>query len=203
VLSGVLALGACGHTAPQSPVANLQTQDGDGMHGAVLDRPYTVPAVSLTDTDGRRYSLRTHARKPLTLVFFGYTHCPDLCQVVMADIASALNRLDAADRSRVGMLFVTSDPARDDPQTLRTYLDRFDPTFEGLTGPLPRIVRVANALGVPVERGAKLPSGGYDVAHGTQVVGLGSDSKARIVWTEGTSSSELAQDVTDLLARNG
>ena len=58
------------------------------------------------------------ATRPLTLVFFGYTHCPDVCQVVMANIASAMTRLDPSQRSRVGMVFVTTDPVRDDVHTL-------------------------------------------------------------------------------------
>jgi protein SCO1/2 len=97
------------------------------------------------------------------------------------------------------MLFVTSDPKRDTPQVLRDYLDRFNPSFEGLTGPLPRIVDVAHALGVPIEKGARLPSGGYEVAHGTQIVGVRADGSAPIVWTEGTSAAALAEDLTALL----
>ena len=66
---------------------------------------------------GQTFGLR-NADNDLTLVFFGYTHCPDICGIVMSTVASALNRLDAADRSRVDMVFVTTDPARDDVATL-------------------------------------------------------------------------------------
>ena len=72
-----------------------------GYHGAVLEQPYVVPETPLTDTDGEPYSLAADTDKPLTLVFFGYTHCPDICQVVMANLASALTRLDEA-RPRAG-----------------------------------------------------------------------------------------------------
>ena len=145
------------------------------------------------------YSLTADTTRPLTLVFFGYTHCPDICQVVMADIASALARLDAADRERVAVLFVTSDPRRDDEATLRAYLDRFDPAFEGLTGDLARIVKAGKAMGVPIEKGVRLPSGGYEVAHGTQIVAIDAEDRAPIVWTQGTSASDLAEDLTVLL----
>ncbi len=181
----------------------MSVHDDDGMHGALLTDQYVVPDVTLTATDGSAYSLTEDTTKDLTLVFFGYTHCPDICQAVMADIASALTRVDEADRERVGMVFVTSDPARDDPATLRDYLDRFDPSFEGLTGDLDRIVALGNKLGVPVEKGARMPSGGYEVTHGTQIVGVDDTDRSPIVWTEGISAADLAEDITKLLHENG
>ena len=66
---------------------------------------------------------------------------------------------------------MTTDPARDTRQALRTYLDRFDPAFIGLTGDLETIIDVGKPLGVAVEQGEKLPSGGYEVTHSTQVIG--------------------------------
>ena len=85
------------------------------------------------------------------------------------------------------MEFVTTDPARDDARTICTPTShRFDPAFDGLTGDLPTIVRLGKAFDVPIEKGQKLASGGYDVAHGTQIVGLLPDGRAPFVWTEGT-----------------
>ena len=192
----VLALGllaGCG--------ADAASDDADGgYHGAVLDQQYVVPDTPLTDTDGAPYSLAADTEQPLTLVFFGYTNCPDICQVVMATIASALTRLDEADRDRVEVVFVTTDPARDDEAALRTYLDRFDPSFVGLTGDLQTIIDVADPLAVAVEQGEKLPSGGYEVTHGTQVTGINAEDRVPIVWTQGTSASALADDIHRLLA---
>jgi protein SCO1/2 len=195
-------LAGCGAEAPSeegAPVSNLQVNDSDGLNGAVLPKPYAVPRVRLTDTSGAAFDLATEARKPLTLVFFGYTHCPDICQVVMANIASALVRLDADQRSKVDMAFVTTDPARDSGKVLRAYLDRFNPGFEGVTGRLPSIVRAGKAFDVTIEKGKKLPSGGYDVGHGTQVVGLLPDRTAPFVWTEGTDPGDLAADIEKIL----
>jgi protein SCO1 len=200
LLSTVVACGA--GDDPTATTANFSEGDPDGMHGAVLTEPYVMPDVTLTGTDGSDLSLTEDTTAPLTLVFFGYTHCPDICQVVMSDIASALTRLDEDDQARVDVLFVTSDPARDDPKTLREYLDRFNPEFMGATGDLDKIVRAANALGVPIEKGAKLPSGGYEVAHGTQIVAVDDRDRSPIVWTEGTSASHLAEDLTALLAED-
>lgn len=197
----VLPLVGCAGQAPESqgPVANVSVHDDDGLNGVVLPEPYDVPDLTLDDTSGRPYDLATDATKPVTLVFFGYTNCPDICQVVMANIASALTRLTAAQRAQVGMVFVTTDPARDDAPTLRSYLDRFNPAFQGLTGDLSRVVALGKAFDVPVEKGQKLPSGGYDVAHGTQVVGVLPDRTAPFVWTEGTDPAALADDLTTIL----
>ena len=201
LVAAVLALlVGCGEeTGSGAAVSGVNVSDDDGMHGAVLTDQYVVPEVSLTATGGAQYSLTGDTTKPLTLVFFGYTHCPDICQVVMADIASAMTRLDEAEREQVDMVFITTDPARDDPKTLRAYLDRFDPSFEGLTGDLENIVSTGKALGVPIEKGVKMPSGGYEVAHGTQIVAINARDRSPIVWTEGTSGADLAQDISELL----
>jgi protein SCO1/2 len=204
VLAAVLlapTLAGCGADAPDSagPVADVRIHDDDGLNGAVLPKPYTVPAVSLESTTAHPVDLSRDATSPLTLVFFGYTHCPDICQVVMADIASAMTRLDEEHRGKVAMVFVTTDPGRDDAATLRGYLDRFDPSFEGLTGALPRIVVLGRAFGVEIQKGERLPSGGYDVAHGTQIVGVLPDDRAPFVWTEGTDPASLSADITTIL----
>ena len=198
-LSVVLLVAGCGNAADNQPTTGLSEHHSDGMHGAVLDDQYRMPDVSLTATDDASYSLTKDTSKPVTLVFFGYTHCPDICQVVMADIASALTRLDDAERNQVGMLFITTDPARDDPAKLRSYLDRFNPDFEGLTGDLDQIIKVADELGVAVEKGERMPSGGYEVAHGTQIIAIDERDRAPLVWTEGTPAGDLAADITTLL----
>lgn len=193
-----LVLAGCGTTEPEG-VATVTGGDDDGMHGAVLTDQYVVPDVALTDTDGAPYSLASGTDKPLTLVFFGYTNCPDICQIVMSSVASAMTRLDDVQRAAVDVVFVTTDPARDDEATLRTYLDRFDPEFLGLTGDLGTIIDIAAPLGVAVEKGERLPSGGYEVVHGTQVVAIDAADRTPIVWTEGTSAAEFAEDISDLL----
>ncbi len=132
------------------------------------------------------------------MVFFGYTNCPDICQVVMSTIASAVARLDDADRSRVQVVFVTTDPARDTGPVLRSYLAHLDPRFVGLTGKLSRIVALGKPLHVDIEKGQKLPSGGYDVTHGTHVYGV-IGNQARVLWSQDTSPADMAADIIKLL----
>lgn len=173
--------------------------DDSRYRGAEPAAPYQMPDVTLTTTGGDAFNLLNDAQHPVTLVFFGYTHCPDICQVVMADLASAMVRLDPDQRAKVDVVFVTTDPARDTGGVLRAYLRRFDPAFVGLTGSLPAVVRAGRAFDIEVAKGTKLPSGGYDVQHGTQVVGLLPDGSAPYVWTEGTSAGDLADDITKIL----
>lgn len=175
----------------------------DGFHGSAVAEPYEVPSVQLTDTGGDTFDLVADTTQPVTLVFFGYTNCPDICNLVMADIASAMTRLDDDVSAQVQMLFITSDPARDSAPVIREYLDRFDPSFEGLTGPLGRIERAAQPLGVLIEGTKRLPSGGYEVGHGSQVLGIGADDTAQVVWTEGTPVDDLVADITRLVEQQG
>ncbi len=205
-LTGTLALAGCGSTPEPPPGAatGIVVGDDDGLEGAVLTEPYTLPEGSLTDTAEESVDLRAAlAPDPdtaLTLVFFGYTLCPDICQAVMADLTSAMNRLSAEEAARLQVWFVTTDPARDDAATLREYLDRFDPSFEGFTGDLDEIVRIANGVKVAIEDGPKLPSGGYEVTHSTPILGIRPDGTVPVLWTEGTSASALASDLTTILS---
>lgn len=187
-LALLLTLTACGSGS-----------DDGTFHGSRLDPPFEVSATPLTDTDGQPFSLTKDTDKPLTMVFYGYTHCPDICQTVMSNLASAMTRLDDADRDRVDVVFVTTDPARDTQQVLEKYLAHFDPAFIGLTGDLDTIVGVAKPMGVGITLGDKLPSGGYDVTHGTTITGIDADDEGTVYWSEATSSADFAADIHHLL----
>ena len=172
----------------------------DTFSGAVLHTPYHAPTTELTDTGGRPFSLATDTTKRLTLVFFGYTHCPDECPTTMATLASARLQLDDADRGNVQVVFVTTDPARDTGPVIRRWLDHFSSSFVGLTGALPTIKQVATGLGIPIDKGRRLSSGGYDVTHGLQVFGIDGKNQIPVVWTYGTTAPEFAHDIHQLLS---
>ena len=181
------ALGACSKSS------------ADTFSGAQLHVPYHVPATQLVDTEGQPFSLKTSTHKRLTLIFFGYTHCPDECPATMATLASAMLQLDAQDRADVQVVFVTTDPARDTGPALRRYLDRFsDEPFTGLTGPLPQIVAAGKPMGVYVDKGQKLASGGYEVVHSDYLYGA-SGTDVRLIWDRTVSPADLAADIIKLL----
>lgn len=170
------------------------------ISGAELDQPYEAADLPLRNTEGETQAL-ADVDNDLTLVFFGYTRCPDICGIVMSTITSAVNQLDADLRDRVDMVFVTTDPARDDERELRAYLDRYDPEFEGLTGDLDAISETGLSVKVAVEEGERLPSGGYEVVHSDHVVGLDAEGLGQIVWTKDISAQQMSADIEILLTR--
>jgi protein SCO1/2 len=179
-----------------APVSGITTSDHDGYNGIHLDQPYAVPHLALTDTEGQPFDLATQDKR--TLVFFGYTQCPDICQVVMSTIASSLARLSDSEKAEVQVVFVTTDPARDTESVLRKYLDRFNPKFVGVTGSIDRIDALGKPMGVFIKKGQKLPSGGYEVDHTANVIAV-LGGKGDVVWTAGTSQSDMAADLKKLL----
>jgi protein SCO1 len=186
-----------GATRPGGVVVSTLADDTT-FHGAEPHPPYPMPDISLTATDGKPYNLRSDSASPVTLVFFGYTACPDVCPLVMSDLTAALLQSPAQVRRSTRLLFITTDPARDSPAVLREYLDHYNHGFIGLTGPL-RDIRAAGAsLGVLIGGRHRSPGGGYEVMHGTQVIGF-RGNEARVVWTQGTSVADLVEDLGRLV----
>lgn len=175
--------------------AQAETSEKGELGGVELATPWQAADVALTDTDGSSFSLATDATAPLTLVFFGYSKCPDICQMVMGNVTNALTRLGDDDVD-VDVVFVTTDPARDTEKELRTYLDRFDPSFIGLTGSIADLEEAAASFHVTFEIEDKLPTGGYDVTHGTQVFALTPGGEIGRYWSQDVTPQQLAQDIT-------
>ena len=185
------------------PAQHLEghTADAEGyLGGSSLPQPYEMPDLTLTDTAGQPYNLATSPSRPVTLLFFGYKNCPDVCITVLADVAMALQRLEPGERDHIQVVFVTTDPARDKPPVIRKYLDGFDPSFVGLTGSLTTIRQAAEQVGVDIQGMKKLPSGGYEVGHSTQVIGF--DRTAGVVlWTPETPIGDLKHDFALLVEK--
>ncbi|GAA1452056.1 SCO family protein [Mycobacterium cookii] len=196
-LAGLALLGllaACGSEVGAGPGA----ASGE-LSGTVLDPPFEVDPTALVDTSGAAYSLTEDTDKDLTLVFFGYTSCPDICGQVMATLAGTLARLDDEQKERLDVVFVTTDPARDTGEVVEDYVSAFDDSIVGVTGPLDDIIGVARSMAVAVDQGEKLPSGGYEVTHGTRVLAIDADDESTMMWDQDVSQAELAGDVALLL----
>jgi protein SCO1 len=180
--------------------ASTGLETGHAMTGSLLDPPFEVSGDALVDGSGAPYSLVEDTDRKITLVFFGYTHCPDICGIVMSTMASAMTRLTDDERADVDVVFVTTDPDRDTPAVSADYATNFNQDFIGLSGPLATIIDVAKPLGIAVEQGDKLPSGGFDITHGTQVVAIDADDEGIAYWHEDVSSAQLAADLQHLLS---
>ncbi len=149
--------------------------------------PY-APDFTLTDQDGRPFTLSAQRGHPVVL-FFGYTHCPDTCPTTLAHLARALRSPGAPQDARV--VFVTVDPQRDSPAVLKRYVALFDPRFVGLTGSPAALEPVYTAYHTWHESlPPKTRGGDYEVAHGAAIYFIGRRGTVRTIgdWSDDTST---------------
>jgi protein SCO1/2 len=168
--------------------------------GIQLSRALSKPDVTLTDTSGQPYNLPAKTDGHLTLLYFGYTHCPDVCPTTMANLAATLRTLTPAQRAKITVVFVTTDPARDTPPVIRAWLDQFNTAFVGLTGAFTPIQQAAASVGIIIDKPVKETNGDYQVTHGAEVLAFNTDNKAHVVWTAGETVAQLQHDLPLLLA---
>jgi len=176
----------------ESGIATVEGGPDTPYRGLAPTEPFVRPAFTLTDTDGVAYDFMAETTGELTLLFFGFTNCPDVCPTTMANVAVALRNVDPALAEAVNVVFVTTDPARDDGATLRSYLDRFDTdlpvTFIGLTGDLAAVEAAQADAGVPVaeDNGA---------THSTLLLLFGRDDLARVAFLAGSVPDDITHDL--------
>jgi protein SCO1/2 len=138
----------------------------------IFPAPRALPALDLADQDGRALGPDFFSDK-WTLVFFGFTNCPDICPTTLATLAQLERQLaDLPAGERPGVLLVSVDPERDDPARLAAYVKFFDPAFTGATGTPQAVAHAAEAFGVPYAK-VSLPEGGYTMDHGSGVFVVG------------------------------
>lgn len=179
---------------------------GDGgrapaFRGVALQAPIAKPSFTLTDFNGEPFDFVARTRDQVTLLFFGYTHCPDVCPLHMANIAAVLRQMPAEDRARVATVFVTTDPERDTPERLRAWLANFDPSFVGLTGTEAELVAVQQLLNLqPAFRQyAGADSVNYFVGHAAQVFAFARDGYAYTIYPFGIRQEDWANDLPRLV----
>lgn len=165
---------------------------GPTWSGRVLDPAPERPTTALVDTSGAPFDLRAATEGELTLVFFGYTSCPDICSIQMATLKQALDRLEVPAR----VVFVTTDPERDTPERLREWLDSFDRSFIGATGTPEAVAAAQRDLGVTVAvADAASPDGGYTVGHSSAVYVITPDDLAHLAYPAGTRQENWVNDL--------
>jgi len=158
--------------------------------GTWLTVPRRVADFQLTDHQGQPFTARELQGRP-SLVFFGFTHCPDVCPTTLVKLAQVKK---AAAIPGLQVLFVTVDPQRDTPAAVGTYAHAFDPEFIGLTGDPKAIEKMTAAFGVAALR-VDLPGGDYTMDHSAAVFLV--DANARIVglFTPPFDTRRFAQDL--------
>ena len=166
----------------------------------------TFKSTDITGVEyGRELALRDHNGKPRTLedfrgkavvLFFGFTHCPDVCPTTLAEVAQALKEL-GADAERVQVLLVTVDPERDTAEALRTYVTAFDPSFLGLRGDAAETQAAAKEFKIYYEK--RKAGDSYTVDHSGQSYVIDPRGRLRLLVRSERISADLAADLRTLL----
>ncbi len=156
------------------------SEDTGQQAATVLDKPFEKPDLVLTDTQGKEYDLRERTAGKPTLIYFGYTHCPDVCPLTMNNVAVAKKQLSQAERDKLQIVFVTTDPERDTPAALGKWLKGIDPQIVGLTGEFDTIQAGARTLGISIDPPTKDKDGKVVSTHGTQVVAFSPEIRRRL-----------------------
>ena len=180
-------------------LAPAQQRETEGYRGGIVTPPLPKPKFVLTDTSGAPFDFWNRTTGSVTLLFFGYTYCPDQCPMHMANLGLALKKLPPGVAGQVKLVFVTTDPARDTPVQLRRWLDHFDSKFVGLTGTEAALEEVQKAAGVPPARKAEGRNGSYSVAHANFVVAYTKDNLAHVIYPGGISKDDWVHDLPLLI----
>jgi protein SCO1/2 len=192
VLAALLAvLGACGRSEPPPPAPNFLATD---ITGVPWGRDFR-----LTDFNGKIRSLVDFRGKVVAL-FFGYTHCPDVCPTTLSDFAAAIRDL-GADGKKVQVLFVTVDPERDTPELLARYVPSFNPTFLGLYTDPVSLAALAKEFKVVYQKNSIQGPADYLIDHSAGTYVFDAQGRLRLHMAYGTGPRAIAQDLRTLLAQ--
>ena len=182
----VILLSACNSSSEESPLFGTDITGADFASG-----------FKLIDHHGEVRQLSDYQGKVVAL-FFGFTHCPDICPTTMADLAAAM-KLMGGNSDEVQVLFVTVDPERDTPEVLSQFVPSFDSRFIGLTGTAEEIDRVAKAFKIFYAKQQEPGQVGYSFDHSAGVYVYDKQGKIRIYLKYGQKPVEIAHDLSRLL----
>jgi protein SCO1 len=188
VAFGTFLLGACDRGA------NTPSFKGIDITGADYAQGFDLP-----DADGRRRTLADFKGK-VTVVFFGYLHCPDVCPTTMLELAAVKKAL-GPDGSRVQGIFVTVDPERDTPELLKAYIDNFGSDFVALRGTLDETKAAAKAFKVFYAKVPGATEEHYTMDHTAGSYIFDTQGKVRLFTRYGTGAEALTSDLKALLSQ--
>ena len=153
------------------------------------------PAATLTDDAGKSFNIRAMTKGTVTLLFFGYTHCPNECPLTMANTAAALRMMPAAEAAKVKVLFVSVDPGRDTLARLHSWLGNFYPSFTGLRAPLSAVESLERQVGLPIGQTFKDSAGEAQLDHATEMFAYSTNNVATLAFFPSTPPADMAHDL--------
>jgi len=174
----------------------------DTFRGTSYDEPYPAASdFSLTRANGGTFRLSEQHGK-VTLLFFGYTSCPDVCPTTMAELKQVLDRLSPNNLKQVQVVFVTVDPKRDTPERAQEYVDHFNSSFIGLSGSEDELAQVWNAYGIYRLEVPGVSAAGYSVDHTARITMIDKNGNMRVSYGFDTPVEDLVHDLQLLLKKD-
>ena len=168
----------------------------------VLPEPKPLPPLELVNQDGRPLGA-DFFRGHWTIVFFGFTSCPDICPTTLATLSQATHQLaDLPPAERPRVLLISVDPERDDPPRLSAYVRFYDPAFLGATGTPAAVAAAAAAFRLPYAR-VTLPEGGYTIDHGSGIFLVGPSGGIAAYSSAPHDASIIARDYRKVVSSAG
>jgi protein SCO1/2 len=165
----------------------------------LLPTSRSLPDLQMTDQNGQRVSI-SDLKGKWTMLFFGYTFCPDICPTTLAELRQIKSELPKDVLSKMQVVLVSVDPNRDTPQQLKQYLGYFDPDFRGLTGSVDDVQKLANAVSIPfIPADTSKPN--YTVDHSGNLALLGPDGSQRGFIRSPLNDKKMVEQLPKLLVR--
>ncbi|NIR46408.1 MAG: SCO family protein [Gemmatimonadetes bacterium] len=195
------AIGALALVFVSGPIAACERRPQNGpdeYRGRVLPEPIEKFDFTLDDTEGQPFNFIEETEGRVTLVFFGYTNCPDVCPIHMANIAAVMRDFPFDLKQQFRVVFISTDPERDTPERIREWLDNFDPSFLGLRGSVEEVNDIAARMGVPPAQRVEVETGDYLVGHSASVIAFTRDDMAHLMYPFGTRQADWAHDLPRL-----
>jgi len=187
----LLAMLGCG------PVEEREMAQVNYKGSEILDADFGR-SLNLHDHNGRKVSLETFSGKTVVL-FFGYTHCPDVCPTTMSDMAQALRLMSAENAARVQVLFVSVDPQRDTPEILKAYVPYFHPDFLGLYGTQEEVATAAKNFRVVYRKHVEAGASDYLIDHSAGSYVIDGNGVLRLYLPFAQPPQDIAHDLNALL----
>ncbi|MEE5115946.1 SCO family protein [Pseudomonas alliivorans] len=166
----------------------------------LLPQSRSLPSLSMSDQNGAPVAV-DELKGKWTLVFFGYTYCPDICPTTLAQLRDIRTKLPQETVDNMRVVLVSVDPDRDTPQELKQYLGYFDPRYIGLTAPVADIQKLASALSIPFIP-ADTSKPGYTVDHSGNLALIGPDGRQRGFIRSPLNAQKLVAQLPVLLERD-
>jgi protein SCO1/2 len=193
----VFCLSVVSNVAAESTAAKSTETKSTALKSGVFDPPRMAPDFSLHSSRDNQFTL-SEQRGKLLVLGFGFTNCPNVCPMTLANLAQVYKNLGAL-AGQVQVVYMTVDPERDTPARLREYLTNFNSHFVGVTGSADELAAVRQAYGIIAKKEVHKNGGNYEVHHSSYIYLIDRDGLLRALVPFGKSADDITHDIKILL----